>query len=369
VALKEKAAITDDGSLRAKLEGKLARSRDIKDCIGALDKACHMYAGVPYEVRTGLRILAGIEDGSLLKLWQSTPAMKSILQGFTDVGRLLDDTLLILRQGISEQYAIEFELRLVDHGRKHKLLHAMMVHLIYVIDAAHTFWPQHLVEWDDFTLPGYKENTGSWLGVIIDTSNWRAQAPSDQAENERLWNTYYGGCNYKFLVATLVSKLMIGFVGKLRPGQADDNNMLSGAKELFETIHAYCVAHNLYDKPDFFVSVLLDKGFDKVEELLDTFETLAVLAKMPVRLKQAMQCRVLDRDESAVISQYRIHVERSMTELKNFRELNNMIRLMANNEMYDVKLQLISRLCNMRNVNLLKQMEKIWESVHRYSLP
>lgn len=166
---------------------------------------------------------------------------------------------------------------------------------------------QQLVSWPDHglvreTLPDCFKPKYSRTKCIIDCSEVFMQRPTSLSARAQTYSNYKSHNTVKFLVAISPTGAII-FVSKCWGGRVSDKHLTSSCGFLDKLMHGDLV--------------LADRGFDISEELALHGATLAI----PPFTKGKRQLSQREVEEARRLSRVRIHVERAIGRLKNYRIL------------------------------------------------
>lgn len=136
--------------------------------------------------------------------------------------------------------------------------------------------------------------------IIIDSTEFKIQKPSDPAEQQVTFS-YYKNCNTLKCMIGISPSGAISFMSSIYGGSISD-------KELF-------LRSNLLQLLESGDSVLADRGFTVSKELRRVGCTLHT----PLFLKDKIQFNLIERKENKKIARHRVHVERAIGSIKNFK--------------------------------------------------
>ncbi len=164
--------------------------------------------------------------------------------------------------------------------------------------------------------------------AIIDCTEFAIQKPSIPSSQRRTWSSYKHGNTVKALVAT-TPRGTFSFCSRLWSGNTSDRAIVKGSTDFLG---------KLQEGDD----VMADRGF-----LIRT-----ILAKLRVTLNRPPFAKGQRLSAKAVtktrrIARARIHVERAIGALKNFRILDGTIPLKLKSQL-DMILPVCAALCNLR---------------------
>ena len=142
--------------------------------------------------------------------------------------------------------------------------------------------------------------------VVLDCTEFFIQCPSSLVNQSITYSSYKSHNTFKLLVGISPTGAVI-FLSKLWGGNASDKHIVkeSGLLELLEAGD----------------SIMADKGFN-IEDLLDP---LGVTLNMPPIRETKRQLSKQEVEETRRIAAVRIHVERKMEQIKNYRILQGTI--------------------------------------------
>lgn len=159
------------------------------------------------------------------------------------------------------------------------------------------------------SLPGpFKVNYPNCT-FIIDCTEIRTEMPSNPDQQHALYSHYKGGYTVKFLVGNIPNGL-IAFISKVYGGRKSDAFITQDSGFI-----------DLIEPGDL---VLSDKGFPTIKTIID--DRGAVLL-MPPFNSDGSQLSEQDMNSAYQIASVRVHVERVIQRLKNFRILSNRLPL------------------------------------------
>jgi hypothetical protein len=142
--------------------------------------------------------------------------------------------------------------------------------------------------------------------VILDCTEFFIETPSSFVNQSVTYSSYKSHNTFKLLVGSSPTGA-VTFLSKLWGGNASDKHIVKESGLL-----------NLLEKGD---SVMADKGFN----MKDLLEPLVVTLNMPPMRDSNRQLSTKEVEQTRRIASVRIHVERKMEQIKNFRILRGTI--------------------------------------------
>lgn len=146
--------------------------------------------------------------------------------------------------------------------------------------------------------------------VVIDCTELFCETPSSLELRGNLYSNYKGRETYKGLIGITPSGAL-SFISQLYPGSLSDREIVERSGLL---------------NPEFFCKgdeIMADKGF----EIRDLTDKLGVKLNLPAFLGSREQVEIDEVINNQKIASVRIHVERCISELKNFRLFDRPIPL------------------------------------------
>ncbi|KAK2549093.1 hypothetical protein P5673_030462 [Acropora cervicornis] len=325
--LKEK--VVDLERKYEKLEERLFSFKNI----ASNDSLVAFYTGFPnYQTMMALYdFLNPGEHGENINYWlsgknvDSTP--KSVKQGRPRTLKPVDEfflTLCRLRQGFAEVHLAHlFNISQPTVSR----IFISWINFMYLKLGHINIWPSR--ELTNATMPEDFKAKYPTTRVIIDCTEVRCEMPSSLLLNSELFNSYKHHTTLKALVG-ISPKGFFTFIGQLYTGSISDREIVEKSGFL-----------NLpFPNGD---SVMADKGFT-IEDILP----LGVSLNIPPFLGMSDQMSAEDVIATQEIASLRIHVERAINKVKNFRIFDGVIPLRLFgivNQMWSVS----AMLCNIQD--------------------
>ncbi len=164
--------------------------------------------------------------------------------------------------------------------------------------------------------------------AIIDCTEFAIQKPSLPSSQRRTWSSYKSRNTVKALIATS-PRGTFTYISKLWTGNTSDRAIVKGSTDFLE-------------KLEFRDDIMSDKGF-LIKNLLSLFG--ATLNRPPFCYGKQLSAKAVCKTRR--IARARIHVERAIGALKNFRILDGTIPLKLKPQL-DMILQVCAALCNVR---------------------
>ena len=274
------------------------------------------------------------ENGQNISYWNSsvtTEALFSDLEPKTKQGRPrtlhpkdeLFITLCRLRQGFGEEHLAH--LYGVSQSTISRIVITWINFLCLKLKDV-PMWPSRELV-DQFMPQDFKEKFPS-TRVIIDCTEIKCQMPSSLLLNSELFSSYKNHATLKCLVG-ITPGGAFSFVSQLYTGLISDREIVTRSGFLDQTL----------DQGD---SIMADKGFT-IEDLLPP----GVHLNIPPFLSDQVQMSAEDVVKTQNIASLRIHVERTINKVKNFRIWDGIVPLSLFgivNQMWTV----CAVLCNMQ---------------------
>lgn len=179
------------------------------------------------------------------------------------------------------------------------------------------------------SLPGpFKANYPDCT-FIIDCTEIRTEMPSNPDHQYALYSHYKGGYTVKFLVG-IIPNGMIAFISQMYGGRSSDSFITQDSGFI-----------DMIEPGDL---ILSDKGFPTIKTIVDGKGAVLL---MPPFNSDGSQLSEQDMNSTYQIASVRIHVERVIQRLKNYRILSNRLPLTLLNDMNKV-LSVCAALVNMQ---------------------
>ncbi|XP_064470112.1 uncharacterized protein LOC135384858 [Ornithodoros turicata] len=200
---------------------------------------------------------------------------------------------------LEQDLAIRFDV----HVSTVSNLFTFWVDFLYSILTQLPIWPSRTLV-DQFMPEGFQLLYPS-TRIILDCTELFIEIPSDFRAQSDTYSSYKSHNTAKGLIGITPNGL-ISFISDLSPGRISDRDIvrLSGL-------------YNLLEPGD---SVMADRGFLIANDL----EERGVKLNIPPMLKGRAQLPRNEESETRKLANLRVHVERAIREVKNFRILHNM---------------------------------------------
>ena len=306
------------------------------DNISKNDSLINFYTGFP-NLKTMMALYEFLEPGDggeNIHFWysgkediQRDVSKKSVKRGRPRSLKPTDEFFLILcrlRQGFAELHLAQ--LFNVSQSTVSRIV-ISWINFMYLKLGQINIWPSRKLV--DETMPQDFKAKYPNTRVIIDCTELRCEMPSSLLLNSELFSSYKNHTTVKALLG-ISPKGFFTFIGQLYTGSISDREMVERSGIL-----------NLpFSEGD---SVMADKGFT-IEDILP----LGVTLNIPPFLGMSDQMSAEDVVATQEIASLRIHIERAINKVKNFKIFDGVIPLIqlgVLNQMWCV----CAMLCNLQD--------------------